>query len=196
MKLFLASLLGLISLATFASSVEERAIAVDSWCAKDRKINVGVYKLDQGCKATLTEKKAVAVEGICRGTLKRRSKDKINYKISFSTKAGNRNLKYLATSKDSLWNVDNDLNPEVSFFQPTWNQYRNQKYLLFINENDTINVTRGNETVVNIKNDDIDLLFIEGNNLMINNETTNASIIVNNHSGTHTLKNVSCDLLL
>ena len=161
---------------------------------KIAKLTLGSISWIKVVKLSWQKKSAIEIEGICRGTTVLKNKEKVNYKISFSTRPENANLVYTAITKDSLWNTDKNLNPEINFFQPTWNQHRNQK-ILIINKNRSITVTRGHETVVQLKSDDIDVVFIEGE-MGISNKTYAASIVVKNYDGESVLENSTCDLML
>jgi hypothetical protein len=187
--------LSLFSFLASAQTLEERTIDADKWCTKNRKVNLGVYKLDKGCEATLAPKKAIEISGICRGTLKRKTQD-IDYKFSFNTKAGQEELKYVAViDRVGLWNTEEAKNPEISFYQPTFTEHKNQRVTI-VNINNQTTVTRGNETVVNLKSDDIDLLVIDDSWSITNIAPRKANIIVKTSSGTAVLENASCDLTL
>ena len=194
MKKLLAGLALLSSVVTFASSVEERAISVDRWCTKQLKINAGIYKIDKGCVVQLADKKAAEVVGICRGDHKDKSR-KIHYKISFSTVANEENLRFHAVSDRLLWHIDEELSPEVSFKQPTWAEYNNQRYVI-VNRRRSTTVSRGNETVINVVSKDIDLLFIKDDWGLSSNNKFKASIIVKSPRGDAELTNATCDLMI
>lgn len=197
MKNFVFAIVTFTSLSAFSNTLEERMVSIQDWsCPNKAKLNLGIYKLDKGCEVKLEEKKQVEFEGICRGIVTRKNGEKIDYKITFSTKANNTNLKYHALIKKGyiLWNSDHDENPELSFYQPTWISHNNQRYVI-VNRSKTESVMRGFETVVNIKSRDIDLAFIHGE-FFQTNPTYKASILVDNSDGIHELENVTCDMML
>lgn len=191
----LAFALSFISLAVSAQTLEERTVDVDQSCTKARKMNLLVYKVDKGCEAKLAPKAALDISGICRGTLKRKTQE-IEYKISFNTTSGQEELNYVATiDRIGLWNTEKVKNPDIRFFQPTFTEHKNQR-ITIVNINKEMTVTRGNETVVNLKTEDIDLLFIEDSWGITNIAPKKASIIVKTIKGTAVLENASCDLTI
>lgn len=194
MNKLLVGLIFLNILPVYSSSIQERALSVDDWCTKDQNINLGIYKLDKGCKVDLSPKEAVEIEGICRGTTNDKNKQKVDYKISFSTKSENTHLNYVAVTKDILWNTDKSLSPEMNFFQPKWSEFKNQR-LVVVNKKRSSSVERGYETVVQLKTNEIDMLLIYGE-MGISNKKYKANILVKNGDSESELINASCDLMI
>jgi hypothetical protein len=195
MKKLLLALVSMSCLSTaFASELADRAVALNDLCNKNLKVNAGIYKLNQGCKVELAEEKAPEIEGICRGVIKDKSQQKISYKIVFSTKAQEEKLNFIAVTEGSLWNLAENVAAEVKAYQPTWKEFRNQRYVI-VNRNTSSSLMMGHQSVVHITSPDIDMVMLYGRMGLSQMDPYQASIKVKTYRGEFELKNATCDIL-
>jgi hypothetical protein len=196
MKLMILPLFLLSSL-SFADDLEQRSISLNQRCQGKEKINLGVYKLNKSCQAKLDQKEIKSLQGICRGLMKYRNAGKYNveYKISFSTDPSNPSLNYHAVTKDSLWDIKKNNQPEIDFYQPTWS-YSTQQKILIVNKKTDLTVQNGADTLVHVKTPEVDLLVTQNTMFMQHIDKEQASIKIKHGNYTYELENAVCDLML